>query len=124
VLRAVSGVPRWPRSARCRCRPAAAIPALALDPRQAKESALGSIYVSGDSLVKTFGLQLVEGRDFLAPELVDVNETTENVYPPGVIITKPLADKLWPGASAIGKTMYFGTGAKPSRPASSAWSRT
>jgi putative ABC transport system permease protein len=27
-----------------------------------------------------------------------------------VIITKALADKLWPNAPAVGKTMYFGTG--------------
>ena len=111
VLRAVSGVAAVAQVSQMPMSTSGSNTSLALDPRQAKESALGSIYVSGDSLIKTFGLKLVEGRDFLAPELVDVNEATENVYPPGMIISKPLAEKLWPGASAVGKTMYFGTGA-------------
>jgi putative ABC transport system permease protein len=117
VLRAVGGVAAVAQLSQMPMSTSGSNTSLALDPRQNKESAVGSIYVSGDSLVKTFGLKLVEGRDFLAPELVDVNEATENVYPPGVIITKPLAEKLWPGASAVGKTMYFGTGsdAQPTR---------
>ncbi|ALK95345.1 ABC transporter permease [Massilia sp. WF1] len=111
VLRAVGGVASVAQVSQMPMSTSGSNTSLALDPRQNKESTVGSIYVSGDSLIKTFGLKLVEGRDFLAPELVDVNEATENVYPPGVIITRPLAEKLWPGASAIGKTMYFGTGA-------------
>jgi putative ABC transport system permease protein len=81
------------------------------DPQQETTSA--AMYVSGDSLVQTFGLQLVEGRDFLPGELVDINEQQERTPPRTVIITKALADRLWPGASAIGKTMYFGTGDAP-----------
>jgi putative ABC transport system permease protein len=110
VLRAVSGVAAVAQVSQMPMSTSGSNTSLALDPRQNKESAVGSIYVSGDSLIKTFGLQLAEGRDFLGPELVDVNEATENVFPPGVIITRPLAEKLWPGASAVGKTMYFGTG--------------
>jgi putative ABC transport system permease protein len=117
VLRAVGGVAAVAQLSQMPLSTSGSNTSLALDPRQNKESAVGSVYVSGDSLIKTFGLKLVEGRDFLAPELVDFNEATEDVYPPGVIITKPLAEKLWPGASAVGKTMYFGTGAdaKPTR---------
>jgi putative ABC transport system permease protein len=117
VLRAVAGVAAVAQVSQMPMSTSGSNTSLALDPRQNKESAVGSIYVSGDSLIKTFGLKLAEGRDFLAPELVDVNEATDNVYPPGVIITRPLAEKLWPGASAVGKTMYFGTGpeAQPTR---------
>ena len=82
---------------------------VSLDPRQDKESATVSEYLSGDSLVKTFGLKLVEGRDFQPQEYIDAYAGGEAIYPQGVIITKPLADHLWPGTSAIGKTMYFGT---------------
>jgi putative ABC transport system permease protein len=82
---------------------------VAVDRKQTSASAPHSTYVSGDSLIKTFGLKLVEGRDFLPQELVDVNENT-TTSTPRVIITKPLAEKLWPGARAVGKTMYFGTG--------------
>jgi putative ABC transport system permease protein len=111
VLRAVGGVASVAQVSQMPMSTSGSNTSLALDPRQPKESAVGSVYLSGDSLVKTFGLTLVEGRDFLPQEQVDVNEATDNVYPPGVIITRPLAEKLWPGASAIGKTMYFGTGA-------------
>jgi putative ABC transport system permease protein len=110
VLRAVGGVLAVAQVSQMPMSTSGSNTSLALDPRQNKESAVGSIYVSGDSLIKTFGLKLAEGRDFMAPELVDVNEATDNVFPPGVIITRPLAEKLWPGASAVGKTMYFGTG--------------
>jgi putative ABC transport system permease protein len=117
VLRAVGGVLAVAQVSQMPMSTSGSNTSLALDPRQNKESAVGSVYVSGDSLIKTFGLKLAEGRDFLAPELVDVNEATDNVFPPGVIITRPLAEKLWPGASAVGKTMYFGTGpeAQPTR---------
>ena len=117
VLRAVGGVASVAQTSQMPLTRSGSNTSLALDPRQEKASAVGSIYISGDSLVKTLGLTLVEGRDFFAPELVDVNETAEDVTPPGVIVSKPLAEKLWPGASAIGKTMYFGTGAdaRPTR---------
>jgi len=83
---------------------------LAVDRRQTRQSALTSMYVSGDSLVKTFGLQLAEGRDFLPDELVDINEQADRDLPRQVIVTRALAAKLWPGAPAVGKTMYFGYG--------------
>ena len=83
---------------------------VAVDPRQDKSSATASTFVSGDSVVQTFGLKLVEGRDFLPAELLDVNGETTSDPPPQVILTKPLADKLWPDQPAVGKTMYFGTG--------------
>lgn len=82
---------------------------VAVDRRQVEESALSSFYFSPDSVVKTWGLKLVEGRDFLPEEYVDIDANT-NVTPRHVIITKALADKLWPGTAATGKPMYFGTG--------------
>jgi putative ABC transport system permease protein len=82
---------------------------VAIDRKQVDESAPSSFYFSPDSLVKTWGLKLVEGRDFLPGEYMDINANVE-AYPRHVIITKALAEKLWPGVPATGKTMYFGTG--------------
>ena len=79
---------------------------------QGQTTSLG-MYVSGDSLVKTFGLQVVAGRDFLPGELVDVNERELRTPPDTMIVTKAVADRLWPGASALGKTLYFGAGEVP-----------
>jgi len=81
---------------------------LTLDPRQERQSATASMYLSSDSIVHTFGLRLVEGRDFLPGERLDRNEKDKAEPPPQIIVTRALADKLWPGVSAIGKTLYFG----------------
>jgi putative ABC transport system permease protein len=111
VLRAVAGVVSVAQLSQIPMSGNGSNTSLALDPRQDRQSATGSTYISGDSLIKTFDLKLVEGRDFTAPELLDVNEASERPTMQGVIVTKPLADKLWPGTAAVGKTLYFGTGA-------------
>jgi len=111
VLRAVGGVAAAAQVSQVPMSRSGSNTSVSLDPRQTRPSGQMSTYVSGDSLVKAFGLVLVEGRDFQPQEFVDVNQNTEDVYPPGVIVTKPLADKLWPGTSAVGRTMYFGNGA-------------
>ena len=111
VLRAVGGVLAVAQVSQVPMSRSGSNTDVALDPRQQRANTYVSTYVSGDSLVKAFGLTLADGRDFQPQEIVDVNERTDDVYPPGVIISKPLADKLWPGTSAVGRTMYFGTGA-------------
>ena len=82
---------------------------VAIDRKQVDESAPSSFYFSPDSLIKTWGLKLVEGRDFLPSEYIDVDANTD-ITPRFVIITKALAEKLWPGTPAVGRNMYFGTG--------------
>ncbi len=82
---------------------------VALDRRQTDESSPSSSYYSPDSLVKTWGLKIIEGRDFLPGEAQDI-DMNKNEVPRVVILSKALAEKLWPGQSAVGKTMYFGTG--------------
>jgi putative ABC transport system permease protein len=111
ALRAVGGVVSVAQVSQMPLSRGGSNTSVAADPRQDRPSTSGSIYISGDRLIDTFGLKLVEGRDFLPQERIDVDQGAQKVYPPGVIITKALADKLWPDASAIGKTMYFGIGA-------------
>lgn len=110
VLRAVPGVVSVANVSQMPISGSGSSNSVALDRRQERESAIASIYISGDSLVKTFGLKIVEGRDFLPQEMVDINENENRDLPKQLIISKALADKLWPGSSAIGKTLYFGTG--------------
>lgn len=110
VLRAVGGVASVANASQMPLSRSGSNNSVAVDLRQTRASAIASTFVSGDSLVKTFGLKLVDGRDFLPQELVDVNEGTSTQYPGQVIITRALAEKMWPGQSAIGKTMYFGFG--------------
>jgi putative ABC transport system permease protein len=116
VLRAVPGVASVANVSQMPLSRSGSNNSVAVDRHQVRESAIASTYISGDSVIKTFGLKLVEGRDFQPQELVDANENETRDYPAQVIITKALADKLWPGASAVGKTMYWGTG-EDARPA-------
>lgn len=84
---------------------------LAADRKQVNVSASVSQYVSPDSLVDTLGLKIVEGRDFRPSDVLEIDQTSSDAFPASVIITRATAQKVWPGAaSAVGKTLYFGTG--------------
>lgn len=110
VLRAVPGVVAAGQVSQMPMSQSGSTTSISADPRQERESAYASIYASDGSMVKTFGLTLVEGRDFLPHEIPEVNEAAENRPPETIIMTKALAEKLWPGAPAVGRRMYFGTG--------------
>ncbi|GJJ05382.1 ABC transporter permease [Duganella rhizosphaerae] len=86
---------------------------MAIDRKQVKSTAQSTTYYAPDSLIQTWGLRLVEGRDFLPGEIPEVDQNTSDEMPKVAIVTRKLAEKMWPGqASVIGKTMYFGTGEK------------
>lgn len=65
----------------------------------------------GEGLVKTLGLQLVEGRDFLPTEYLDFGVTQRSAdvakptSPEPVIITQSLERQLFNGQSAVGKPL-------------------
>ena len=83
---------------------------------QMRESASVALYVSPDSLAATLGLKVTEGRDFASADVltIDADTAAATVQPDTVLITRALADKLWPdAASVVGKTLYFDT--NPSR---------
>lgn len=84
---------------------------VSIDRKQVNESTSASTYSSGDSLVAAWGLKLAQGRDFNPGDVLDLDVTTSTEFPKSVIITKALAEKLWPGqSSVIGKTLLFGVG--------------
>jgi putative ABC transport system permease protein len=75
-------------------------------------SQTASVYISPDSLVNTWGLKLVEGRDITPADVEEIDTSTSKKKPERGLISKALAQKLWPEASSYaGKTMYFGSGA-------------
>jgi putative ABC transport system permease protein len=84
---------------------------LATDYKQVTATTLGSTYQTAESVVKTWGLQLIEGRDFLPNELLEIDGNTSKDFPKVAIITRVLGEKLWPGATSfVGKQMLNGTG--------------
>lgn len=110
VLRSVPGMVSAGQASQMPMSQSGGTTSVSADPRQERESAYASTYLADGSMVKTFGLKLVEGRDFLPHEIPEVNQTLENRLPETILMTKALAEKLWPGAPAVGKMMYFGTG--------------
>lgn len=85
-----------------------------LAPQQQLRTLSASNYF-GQNLVATLGLKLVAGRDFRPEEYIGLDTATAALQsgdakglPQTVIITKLMADGLWPGQSALGKTIYIG----------------
>ncbi|MYM69090.1 FtsX-like permease family protein [Pseudoduganella sp. FT55W] len=86
---------------------------LAVDRKQTRSTVQASGYHTADSLVKTWGLKMIEGRDFLPNEVPEIDVNTSDDFPKVGIVTRALAEKMWPGQSSyVGKTVFFGTGEK------------
>ncbi len=87
---------------------------VAADRKQLNASAGASFYFTPDSMVKTLGLKLIEGRDFRPDEVIEVDNDKDDdaaSIPRAVIVSRTLAAKVWPNDSHyVGKTLYFGTG--------------
>ena len=79
-----------------------------LSPTQTQPTLNATMYF-GIDVVKTLGAQLIAGRDFTASEYAEYRDAIRDprLTPPVIIITQALAQKLWPGESALGKTIYF-----------------
>ncbi len=66
-----------------------------------------SLYFIGADGPKTLGLKLLEGRFFNDGEYADSHFDAAPLAETHVaMITRTLAEKLWPGQSAVGKTFY------------------
>ncbi|HEY0199991.1 MAG TPA: FtsX-like permease family protein, partial [Rhodanobacter sp.] len=71
--------------------------------------ASASVYNGTPGELQTLGLQLVAGRDFLPGEYLPVDSAHDGAGLGAVstaIVTRALADKLFPGHDALGKNIY------------------
>ena len=66
------------------------------------------VWTSSPGLLKTLGVKLMEGRDFQPDEYVDYKLFGGDAPPQAAIITRSLADHLWPGQDPLGKPVYMG----------------
>jgi putative ABC transport system permease protein len=76
---------------------------------QKQPTASSTIYMGGPQLLDTMGLKLVAGRKFNGDEFVewdDLQKPGASGNIPAVIVTRALADKLFPGQDAVGKGFY------------------
>ena len=89
----------------------------------ARNSSAGSVYRNADDkkaavlnavtylgtpgVVTTLGIKLAEGRDFLPQEYENYNAFSGAPPPAVTIITRQLADTLWPGEDPLGKPIFI-----------------
>ncbi len=79
---------------------------ISLKPEQKTSTAPSAMYFVDDHGLNTFGVTLAEGRFFTADEIT-FRERGDNTWPPVVVMTRALTNKLFPGESALGKQIYL-----------------
>jgi putative ABC transport system permease protein len=70
-------------------------------------------YFANEHALPTMGLRLVAGRNFRSDEIIEADPQAVP-DPAAVIVSKALADKMYPDRQALGKTIYIGDSKKPS----------
>ena len=79
---------------------------LSLQARQKTSTAETTIYLVDDHAISTFGTHLVAGRNF-KPEEIESVDFGDRLLPKVAIVSKALADKLYPDQDPIGKQVFF-----------------
>jgi putative ABC transport system permease protein len=75
-------------------------------PGQKVPTTVTTMYFMDDHGIDAYGTKLIAGRNF-KPEEITVRDRGAVDWPPGIIVTKALADKLYPGQDAVGKQAYL-----------------
>ena len=111
VLRAVPGVVSVAQVSQIPLSRNGSTSGLSANRSEQKNTIPTAIYITPDTLIKTWGLQLVEGRDFTPGEITEIDQNVTEEFPPQVIITRALANKLHPGGgSMLNQPVFMGSG--------------
>jgi len=85
-----------------------------LDPKQ-RMSTLTATNYYGENILPTLGAELVAGRNLQAEDYLDLDNVIgafsakdDKGVPSVTVITQNLAQRLWPGQSVLGKSIYVG----------------
>ena len=78
---------------------------LTLNPQQTDVAVSAAYYYGDEHLRSTLGVHLIAGRDFNADEILH-HTLTSDAASPVIIVSKPVADQLFPDGNALGKTVY------------------
>lgn len=76
---------------------------------QKQPTLLATIYMAENQFIDTLGVKLVAGRNFTTDEFVDYSIISKPDYEGSIsstIITRKMAEKLFPGQDAVGKSFY------------------
>ena len=77
-----------------------------LSAEQIEDTSDATIYFADEHFVDTLGLRLTAGRNFRADEILPMS-VRDRLAPPVIMVTRALADKLFPDGSALGRTVYL-----------------
>lgn len=80
-----------------------------LSQEQQQSTLSATNYMAEDQFIETLGLKLVAGRAFESDEFIEFEDLNKPDAPgniPVAIITRKMADKLFPGEDAVGKSFY------------------
>jgi putative ABC transport system permease protein len=77
-----------------------------LAPDQLDKSLNASYFQGSRDLIETLGVRLIAGRDFTPDEYLYEDEVREATGTRAIIITRAMSERLWPGQSGVGKTLY------------------
>ena len=77
-----------------------------LNPEQVQDTSDATVYFGDEHFLDTLGVKLLAGRNF-RPEEITPMDVRDKLSPPVVMVTRALADKLFPGSDAVGKTIYL-----------------
>jgi putative ABC transport system permease protein len=81
---------------------------VALTKDQKTPSAHASYYFGDEQALSTLGVKLIAGRNFTASEIIDWDASTIPAAG-GILITRALAQRLFPAGDALGKSIYIET---------------
>ena len=82
-------------------------------PDAKQSAALAWRFFVDDHVLSVLGAKLIAGRNF-RPDEIHVVDSHNLVTPAQLIITKALADKVYPNQSALGKPLYIAAATSPS----------
>ena len=79
------------------------------------DAASASLVLADEHALETFGLELVAGRWFKPEEVISVADFAEfgATSSPVLVVTRALADQLFPDGNALGSTIYDASSLKP-----------
>ena len=86
---------------------------VSLKPAQLHGLTRAALFRVGSQIMPTFGLQLIAGRNFTSADVRHIDPNAKTA-PPLVIVSKTLADKLYPHGDAVGKPIWLNENTAPS----------
>jgi putative ABC transport system permease protein len=77
------------------------------DPDRVEGTELTAMYYGDEHALPTLGVKLIAGRNFQSDEVIERDSYNQHIPPSAVIITRALAEKLFPHESPLGKPVYI-----------------